>query len=193
MKNILHRKDRLIITTLDVIDEIGIMNLSTREIASREGVSEATLFRHFKNKNDLLMAVLDYYTQFDNDLYQTTLLKNLSPIASINFLVNSLAEFYENYPAITVLTQLMDTLRYEPELEDKVRSIIFLRSQFFEKMIDEAKKCKEIRGDIDTESLADIISGAFREICLKWRLNRDFSLRDRINSSINAILLSFGK
>lgn len=193
MKNILHRKDRLIITTLDVIDEIGIMNLSTREIASREGVSEATLFRHFKNKNDLLMAVLDYYTQFDNDLYQTTLLKNLSPIASINFLVNSLAEFYENYPAITVLTQLMDTLRYEPELEDKVRSIIFLRSQFFEKMIDEAKKCKEIRDDIDTESLADIISGAFREICLKWRLNRDFSLRDRINSSINAILLSFGK
>ncbi|NLC19709.1 MAG: TetR/AcrR family transcriptional regulator [Clostridiales bacterium] len=129
MKSILHRKDKLIITTLEIIDEIGIMNLSTREIASREGVSEATLFRHYRNKNDLLMAVLDYFTQFDNDLYQTTMLKKLNPLDAIRFFLSSLAEFYENYPAITVITQLMDTLRYEPELEEKVRSIVFQRSQ----------------------------------------------------------------
>lgn len=139
MKSILHRKDKLIITTLEIIDEIGIMNLSTREIASREGVSEATLFRHYRNKNDLLMAVLDYFTQFDNDLYQTTMLKKLNPLDAIRFFLSSLAEFYENYPAITVITQLMDTLRYEPELEEKVRSIVFQRSQLLEKLIDEAK------------------------------------------------------
>jgi len=127
------------------IDEIGIMNLSTREIAAREGVSEATLFRHYKNKNDLLMAVLDYFTQFDNDLYQTTMLKKLTPLDAIRFFINSLAEFYENYPAITVITQLMDTLRYEPDLEDKVKSIVFRRSQLLEKLIDDAKKRNELK------------------------------------------------
>lgn len=191
MKSILHRKDKLIITTLEIIDEIGIMNLSTREIASREGVSEATLFRHYRNKNDLLMAVLDYFTQFDNDLYQTTMLKKLNPLDAIRFFLSSLAEFYENYPAITVITQLMDTLRYEPELEEKVRSIVFQRSQFLEKLIDEAKKQNEIRKDIDAELLADIISGAFRETCLKWRFSRNFSLKERFNSSLNSILASF--
>jgi len=191
MKSILHRKDKLIITTLEIIDEIGIMNLSTREIAAREGVSEATLFRHYKNKNDLLMAVLDYFTQFDNDLYQTTMLKKLTPLDAIRFFINSLAEFYENYPAITVITQLMDTLRYEPELEDKVKSIVFRRSQLLEKLIDDAKKRNELKEDIDAELLADIISGAFREICLKWRFSKKFSLKDRINSSLNAILASF--
>jgi len=191
MKSILHRKDKLIITTLEIIDEIGIMNLSTREIAAREGVSEATLFRHYKNKNDLLMAVLDYFTQFDNDLYQTTMLKKLTPLDAIRFFINSLAEFYENYPAITVITQLMDTLRYEPDLEDKVKSIVFRRSQLLEKLIDDAKKRNELKEDIDAELLADIISGAFREICLKWRFSKKFSLKDRINSSLNAILASF--
>jgi len=191
MKSILHRKDKLIITTLEIIDEIGIMNLSTREIASREGVSEATLFRHYRNKNDLLMAVLDYFTQFDNDLYQTTILKKLNPLDAIRFFLSSLAEFYENYPAITVITQLMDTLRYEPELEEKVRSIVFQRSQLLEKLIDEAKKQNEIRKDIDAELLADIISGAFRETCLKWRFSRNFSLKERFNSSLNSILASF--
>lgn len=189
MKSILHRKDKLIITTVEVIDEIGIMNLSTREIAAREGVSEATLFRHYKNKNDLLNSVLDYFSQYDNDLYQTTMLRNLSPLESIRFLINTLAEYYENYPAITVITQLMDTLKYEPELEDKVKSIVNLRSQFIMKMIDEAKKRNEISNDLDTENIADIISGTFREICLKWRINRNFSLKDRITSSINTILI----
>jgi len=191
MKSILHRKDKLIITTLEIIDEIGIMNLSTREIASREGVSEATLFRHYRNKNDLLMAVLDYFTQFDNDLYQTTILKKLNPLDAIRFFLSSVAELYENYPAITVITQLMDTLRYEPELEEKVRSIVFQRSQLLEKLIDEAKKQNEIRKDIDAELLADIISGAFRETCLKWRFSRNFSLKERFNSSLNSILASF--
>lgn len=182
MKSILHRKDKLIITTLDVIDEIGIMNLSTREIAVREGVSEATLFRHYKNKNDLLLSVLDYFTQYDDDIFQTTILKNLSPLDSIRFYIHSLAEFYENYPAITVITQLTDTLRYEPELEEKLKSIIYLRSQFLEILIDEAKDINEIRDDLVTENIADTISGTFREICLKWRLKRDFSLKDRITS-----------
>lgn len=191
MKDILHRKDRLVITTLDVIDEIGIMNLSTREIAAREGVSEATLFRHYKNKNELLMTVLDYFTQFDNDLFQTTMLKNLSPVESIRFFISSIAQFYENYPAITVLTQLMDTLRYEPELEEKVKSIISVRSDIIEKLIDEAKESKQIRADIDTENLADMISGTFREICLKWRTNKSFSLKERITASTDAILNAF--
>lgn len=191
MKSILHRKDRLIITTLEVIDEIGIMNLSTREIAAREGVSEATLFRHYKNKNDLLHAVLDYFTQYDNDLYQTTLLRKLNPLDSIRFFINSLAEYYANYPAITVITQLMDTLKYEPDLAEKVRSIVNLRTQFIEKMLEEAKKSNEIGSDVDTGLVADIISGAFREVCLKWRLNRDFSLKDRIISTINSIIFAY--
>lgn len=192
MKDILHRKDRLIITTLDLIDEIGIMNLSTREIASREGVSEATLFRHYKNKNDLLKSVLDYFTKFDNDIYQTTMLKNLSPSDSIRFFISSLAEYYENYPAITVITQLLDTLKYEPELKDEVSFIINSRLQFINNLIDEAKKSNEIKEELDTENLAFIISGTFREICLKWRLDRNFSLKDRVLYTIDTILMSFG-
>jgi AcrR family transcriptional regulator len=83
MVDSLHRKDRLILTTIDIIDELGIQSLSTREIAKREGVSEATLFRHFKSKNDLLAAVLEYYSKFDDDIYQTTGINKLKPFFDI--------------------------------------------------------------------------------------------------------------
>ena len=48
--NILHRKEQLILTAIEIIDEIGIQRLTTREIAKRQQISEATIFRHFKIK-----------------------------------------------------------------------------------------------------------------------------------------------
>lgn len=191
MNDILHRKDRLIITTVDLINELGLQGLTTREIANREGVSEATLFRHYKNKNELLAAVLDYFTRFDEDLFETTKLKNLKPLEAIRFLIGSTVEYYENYPAITAITQLMDILQYEPDLSDKVRSIIFTKSQSIKLLIDEAKISGEMRPDIDSEELSDIIAGTLKEICLKWRISMSFSLKERVLSSINMLLTSF--
>lgn len=191
MNDILHRKDRLIITTVDLINEVGLQGLTTREIAKREGVSEATLFRHYKNKNNLLLAVLDYFTKFDDDIFETTKLKKLVPMEAIRFLISSTVEYYENYPAITAITQLMDILQYEPDLSDKVKSIILKRSQSIKYLVEEAKRSGDIRPDTNSEDLSDVISGTFKEICLKWRINRDFSLKERVLSSINMVLVSF--
>lgn len=190
MNDILHRKDRLIITTVDLINELGLQGLTTREIAKREGVSEATLFRHYRNKNELLAAVLDYYTRFDEDIFETTKLNDLKPLEAIRFLIGSTVEYYENYPAITAITQLMDILQYEPDLSDKIRTIIFTKSQSIKQLIDEAKISGELRPDIDSEELSDIITGTLKEICLKWRISRSFSLKERVLSSINMLLIS---
>lgn len=188
MKDILHRKDRLIITTIDILDERGLQGLSTREIASREGVSEATLFRHYKNKNELLLAVLEYYTKFDEDIFETTRLNNLKPLEAIRFSISKSAEYYESYPAITAISQILDVIQYEPDLSDKARSIIYTRSQLIKRLIDEAKTNGDLSQDIVSEDLSDVIIGTFREICLRWRINRDFPLKNRVINTINFLL-----
>lgn len=186
---ILHRKERLIITTIDLIDELGIQGLSTREIARREGVSEATLFRHFKNKNELLLAVLEYYTKFDADLLESARLKNLKPRDSMVYLVRSYAEYYESYPAITSVMQLLDVLRYEGALAEKIKSIKKVRMESFKQIIDNAQKTGEMRPGFDSESMALVINGMIREFCLKWRIEgHTFSLRDKILLTLGMIL-----
>lgn len=186
--NILHRKDRLIITAIEIIDELGLQGLSTREIAKRDGVSEATLFRHYKSKNELLGAILDFFSKFDLDIYETTKIKNLPPLEAIRFFVSSTVEYYENYPAITALTQMMDALRYEAELSDKVKTIIFSRSNSIQQLVEKAKITGELKKDIDNEILADTIIGTVREICLKWRISKNFQLKERAISSVNILL-----
>ncbi len=189
----LHRKDNVILTAIEIIDELGIQGLSTREIAKRQEISEGTLFRHFNSKSDIVIAVLDYFSKYDSDIFQSVILKGLKTKAAIVFLVDSYATYYENYPAITAVTQIYGVLLSEPDFVDKIKSILCSRINFLEKVIEEGKKAGEINHQVDSGILADIIIGTFGGICLEWRLNgRNFSLRDKTLTAINMILTAFG-
>lgn len=189
--SLLHRKDRLIITTIEIMEELGIQGLSTREIAKRQGVSEATIFRHYKNKNELIIAVLDYFSQFDNEIFQSTKLKGFHPLGAIQFLISLSVEYYENYPAITSIMQMLDVLRYQPELTDKVKQILYNRFHFIKQLVEEAQTAGEINKNLNSESVAYLITGACREICLRWRMEgMAFSLKETTLSTINVLLKS---
>ena len=56
-------KDELIRMGLQVIQENGIENLSLRKLSSMCNVSEAAPYSHFKNKEELLLAMQEYITQ----------------------------------------------------------------------------------------------------------------------------------
>ncbi len=190
---ILHRKEKLIITTIEIIDELGIQKLSTREIARRQGVSEATLFRHFRTKNDLLHAVLDYYTKFDLDICESIKMKKLKPREAIFYYIDLYTEYYQNYPAITSIMGLSDVLRYEADLADKVKSIFYNRTSFIKELIEQAQESGDIRPDIDSENLAITAYGFYQSLCLKWRFeNQGFSLKEKTLEGIEMILNAFG-
>jgi AcrR family transcriptional regulator len=51
-------RERLMDATERIIREQGIMAVTTKDIARAAGFSEATLYRHFQDKTDLLLAVM---------------------------------------------------------------------------------------------------------------------------------------
>lgn len=187
--SLLHRKDSLILTTIDIIEELGIQGLTTREIAKRQNVSEATLFRHYKNKNELLLAVLNYYSQFDEDIFQSIQIADLSPVDAMRFYLVKQAEYYQNYPAITSITQLYDVFRYDKDLEAKVKEIKYNRTKMLIKLIMATQEAGEIPKEYDSETLAVIIMGMMRETCLNWRLEKySFSYKDTIKASLDLFI-----
>lgn len=192
--SILHRKEQLILTAIDIINELGIQKLTTREIAKRQNISEATLFRHFKNKNELVLAVLDYFIQFDSDILQSAKLKYSSPKEALVYFLTSIAEYYENYPAITTLLQTFDLLIYEEDLADRVKEIQRSRISMIAGFVEEAKQASEVQEDLDSENIALIISGYFRELCFHWKMNQySYSLRDHMISTLKKLIGNIGK
>jgi len=188
----LHRKEAIILTAVEVINDLGIQGLSTREIAKRQGISEGTIFKHFRTKNELMLSILDHYSQYDADIIESIKLKDLRPIEAVNYFINAYAEYYQNYPQITAITQAYDVLSHDPQLTEKIKGIFMSRYEFLEAMIAEAQKSGEISRSIDSEKLAGIIWGSFSMACLKWRLSGyGFELRDYIITTLETILKAF--
>jgi AcrR family transcriptional regulator len=188
----LHRKESLILTAIEIINERGIQGLSVREVAKRQGISNASIFSHFKSKNELILCVLEHYTQYDTAVIQTIKLKGLKSIDAIKYFVESYYTYYENYPQITTISLAYDGLRCEEGLAEKIYSILSNRSAALIQMIEEAKTKNELRSEVDSECISDVILGSCREVCQKWRIeNYSFPLKDRIMYTLNAILESF--
>lgn len=54
-------RQRILAATRELIARKGRRGTTTREIAERAGVNEATLFRHFGNKDSLIMACTQHF------------------------------------------------------------------------------------------------------------------------------------
>lgn len=185
----MHRKESIVFTTIDVINDQGIVSVSTKEIARRQGISESVIFRIFPKKVDLLAAVIDYYSLYDADLFKTAQVRGLEPREAILFYMEAMSSYLENYPAITVITQLYDVFRYEPLLESKIRNVLDNRIQFIKTQLENACKAGEFKSGISCEDFAGLILSTARGICLNWRMcGYSFSLKEKIMNNTTILL-----
>lgn len=83
-----HRRGSLIHTAIEVINERGIQGLSVREVAKRQGISNASIFSHFKSKSELILSVLDHFTQYDSVVIQAIQLRELKSIDAIKYFID---------------------------------------------------------------------------------------------------------
>lgn len=189
-----HRKESIVFTAIDFIHEFGIQSVSTKEIAKRLGISESTIFKHFPKKNDLLMAVLDQFSLYDNDIFRTAISKKKDPREAITFFIDSYTGYYENYPAITALVQAYDVFRSIPELKEKAIGIVFHRLECMEKLVLAAQESGELRDDTDSALLAEMLISTCRGISLRWRMKEHgFSLREETLKAVRMLLDAFSK
>lgn len=72
------RQEQIKKAVLDIIYTDGLKKLSTRNLAKRIGMSEGTIFRHFRSKQDITLSII-------KDV-QTDFIGSLRSIANSNFL-----------------------------------------------------------------------------------------------------------
>ena len=191
-KSLIKRRESIIVSTIQTLNAVGLQNLSTKMIANQEGVSEGTLFRHFKTKTDIMLAVVDHFSQYDDAIIETCGQKNLSPLEAIRYFYNAYAEYYQNYPEITVVVQAYDSLMCDAELSERVSAIIYKRSSFIVETMKDAIDQKIIRVNLDPTVLENILTGGSKEICLKWRMAKySFSIKEKTAEMVEMLLSGF--
>jgi AcrR family transcriptional regulator len=79
---------RILAAARELFASKGSRGTTTREVADRAGVNEATVFRHFGTKQQLLSAMLEHFNRFD-DIPRT--LERIRGLATIEEQLRELA------------------------------------------------------------------------------------------------------
>ncbi len=188
-KEILKRKESFIITAIQTLDELGVQGLTTRELAKREGVSEPALYRQFNSKDDIILAVVEEFAKYDSNIINTILENDMSFMDGILYFAGTYSDYYQGYSQIASVMYSSDFYRNSKEANEKMKIVFEKRFNFIKSFIEKAEQKEEIKFEISSEELADIILGIIHSITYFWK-TRDSSenLKGKISRSLEFVL-----
>lgn len=192
MQNSLTRKESITMTAIEIIDEIGIQGLSIRELAKRQGITEAAIYRHFESKQAIVISVLNFFTYSVLNIIKSIEEKRLKPKDGILFFIISHTEFFEQHRAITSVVFSEEIFRDNDVVATTMREIFSIRSNYITSLVEAAQRQGELTKTFTSEEFTDIILGLLRRLTLKWRISGyNFSLKDKLYSILEKLFESY--
>jgi len=172
-----NRKAEIINSAIELIAHEGIQNLTIKNLASRVGVTEGALYRHFTGKMEILISILETFDKMTDDLLDE--IKNMSytPIKRLElFFINRFVQFNAN-PEFASVIFAEEVFQNDPRLVERILKIMRKNDDFIKRVITAGQKEGEIRADVDPEQLSLVAMGAIRLIVSRWHmLSFDFDL-----------------
>lgn len=172
-------RQRIIIDeAIKIIHKEGYSALSIRELAQKVGISESAIYRHFLNKEDIILGILNKFSEFDEKLiYEMNLIT--APIEKLRHFVLFHFEFLEKNRAMTSVIFSEYIFNESKILREKMNLTIQKRREIISMVIDELRDESNLL-DIPTKNLVTVFLGVIRLVVLEWRLSLfSFSLTDR--------------
>jgi len=180
------RQKHVIEQAIKIIHENGYSSLSIRELARKEKISEAAIYRHFLNKEDILLGILTLFSGFDKQLNQEIAMIH-NPLEKLSHFMLFHFTYLEKHIEMTSVIFSEDIFKQSEILKKKMQAIIQNRKKALFDIVN-AMNQENCKSKIDVEEFVVIILGYIRLIVLEWRLsNYAFSLRARGNKAIKFV------
>ncbi|VAX23899.1 Transcriptional regulator, AcrR family [hydrothermal vent metagenome] len=144
---------------LEIISTEGLSKLSTRNVADRIGVSEGTIFRHFKTKLDIFFGILE---DVNNDLLEELRLIAFSKIPAdkklYNFLCANIRYLTKN-KGITILLFTEAAYMNAAELKSDLYQILVNQKIYITKIVEDGIKEGIWDSEINIDNFAMLYMG----------------------------------
>jgi AcrR family transcriptional regulator len=185
---ITERQQQIINVSLELIAESGIQSLTIKNLAKKIGFAESAIYRHYENKIQILLAILDFFRQNTAMFFINQLNSNANALQKIEILFqNHFAKFTAS-PSLVAVIFSEEIFRNEKELSEKVTEIMNGNTANLKTIIEAGQSAGEIRADIEAAHMAVIILGSLRMFVKKWQMsNYNFNLIEKGAEFTNSI------
>jgi AcrR family transcriptional regulator len=165
------RQQEIINVSISLIADKGIQSLTIKNISQTIGISEPAIYRHFKNKFEILMTILDSFEIIAADVLKSEEIKDLNSLDKIEFFLLDRYKRCAENPKLAKLMFAEENFQDDKKLAQKVLSIMHAHKSEMHEIISAGQSLGEIRNDIDSISLFRIIFGPMRLLIKQWGLS----------------------
>ena len=164
------RQIEIINKSINIIDTKGIQGLTIKNLSKDIGISEPAIYRHFKSKTDILLAILNNFEEMSKFLLEAVADMNDKAIDKIEFIFSKILEIFSKEPSQITVIFSEEIFKNETVLRKKITNIMTTKQTAIEDIILTGQNNGEIRTDINYKTLALLVMGALRFKVKQWDL-----------------------
>jgi AcrR family transcriptional regulator len=172
-----------------ILIEKGIKGLTTKTVASEMNFSESAIYRHFKSKEEILVALLSLLKQNMNKRLTSEIKPQNTAAESFKAVFTSQFNYFKKNPHFVVAVLSDGLLDESEEIKSIILQLMQNKMQLLAQILEQGKQTNEFTTEISTEDLLPIILGSFRFQMLKWKLsNFQYDITTEGNKTIDNLL-----
>ena len=177
------RRHQIIDAARKVILERGSENITIKALADEVGLSEAAIYRHFYQKQDVLLFLIDDIGEsLLNDLKYASGPKS-SSLSRIGSILRKHISSVEQRRGVSfqIIAEIVSL--GNKQLNERVSRIIERYTSELESLINDGIESAEIRGDLDSKAASALIFSTIHGLVSLWTLKGyGFNLRKNFDS-----------
>jgi len=165
------RQEQIAQAALELVVSQGMRGLSLAAVACRVGLVPSAIYRHFRNKDELLEAVIDL---IQNRLFRLIMAARQdaqAPLEQLEALLMRHIQIVQKNQAIARLIFSDDFSVSHPERKAKMYEIIRSYLADVAKIIIQGQQEGQIRQDVDPKTLSIMFLGLVQQSCIFWHLS----------------------
>lgn len=169
------RREQIIQAVLELAAEQGVKQVTTQAIADRVGIAQPTVFRHFKTRDAILRAALEW---IGKGLFTmlTPILAGRGPADErLRQMLSRQLQFISQRKGLPRLLFSERLHLEDPELKAVVRRIIESYTDRVSALLAEGVDEGCFRNDLDTDETARLIVSLIQGVVMRWSIS-DFEL-----------------
>lgn len=171
MEPLTKRGEQIVDVALTLISDGGIMALTTKNLAEAVGISEPALYRHFKGKVDILVAILHQLRASIENLFQQDLNSKDTVLNQIQTIYQRVFQHFSAHPAMASVVFSEEIFRHDPRLSERVSCIMEVVYGHILRLLRSKKGRAECRSDVPPSDLVRVIMATLRFHVTRWRLS----------------------
>ncbi len=166
------RREEIKAAVLEIIAHNGFSQLSTRNVASKVGLSEGAIFRHYKTKRDIILDIMeDVKNNLQDALRKTALSAEPASKRFQNFLHTHL-EYLNQHQGITILLFSEAAYMNDSTLKLQLNQILTEQKLLIAKIIHDGKQEGIWNTDLDEDEMATLYLGIPLSFNIEFVLNK---------------------